>query len=588
MRTRTTIRSKIVRAGAGLAGLLLSASALAVPAEADELLQRADRIKTSNHAEFIDIVKRLEKVAAPLSPEQHALLRYLRAWQLSYSGEYALAIAELEAIVADSTDPTLRFRAGIAEVNTLVIAKRYEEAYAQLSSSLELLPQVSDPQVRMQGFGVAAFLYNEVGQYELGAEYADKAAAEVPGDASACKIAWVKLGALYKRHAARTVDAFKPGVDVCVTAGEPVFANLIRAFVANLDIEQGRVDDAMKLLKDNYAEAQRTAYARLTSEFDSIFARAHWKHGDVALAQDYARKAIQKSVKGDVTKPIVEAYEVLYLVAQKQGDYRAALAYYEQFATADRGYLNDIGTQALAFEMVKQQVAEKKRQIEGLTERNKLLQLQQQVAEKSAEAQRLYFLLALCGLGFILLWAYRTKLSQLRFRRMSRRDGLTGILNRQHFMDQAKTLLRERERAGRDVCLILIDLDNFKSVNDSQGHVAGDGVLQCAAAVLQMRMRAIDLFGRLGGEEFGVMLPDCGIATARQRAEDLREAIGAMDRAETNIPFDVSASFGVACTSVSGYDLRQLLIHADSALYGAKRDGRNRVEAYETATGASA
>ena len=84
------------------------------------------------------------------------------------------------------------------------------------------------------------------------------------------------------------------------------------------------------------------------------------------------------------------------------------------------------------------------------------------------------------------------------------------------------------------------------------------------------------------------MLPDCGIATARQRAEDLREAIGAMDRAETNIPFDVSASFGVACTSVSGYDLRQLLIHADSALYGAKRDGRNRVEAYETATGASA
>jgi diguanylate cyclase (GGDEF)-like protein len=566
-------------AGAAVAGMAITEAPVGEPA--DQLLQRADSIKTSNHAGFVDILKRLDDASVALSPTQQTYLHYLKAWQLSYAGDYAQAIAALNAIIAESIDPALRFRAGITLANTLVIAKRYEEGYASLSSSLDLLPKVSDNEARRQGLGVAAFFYNEVGQYELGIDYADKAAAEIPGDDSNCKSAWLKATALYKIAKSPTlITELQNGVDACVKAGDPVFANLIRAFVANVYIEQRRAGDAIKLLKDNYADAQRTRYARLTSEFDSILAQAYWKNGHVTQAQEFAQSAIDKGVKGEVTKPIVEAYQVLYQVAQKQGDYRSALAYYEQYAAADKGYLNDASARAMAYEMVKQQVISKKRQIDGLTEKNKVLQLQQEVAAKSAETQRLYFLLLMSVLCLILLWAYRTKLSQLRFRRLSRSDSLTGILNRQHFMDQAKLVLQESQRSAREVCLLLIDLDNFKAVNDSQGHVAGDAVLQCTAAVLQMRMRAIDVFGRLGGEEFGVVLPGCGLNTARQRAEDLREAIGSMDRAETSIPFDVSASFGVACTSVSGYDLRQLLIHADSALYGAKRGGRNRVETY--------
>ena len=79
------------------------------------------------------------------------------------------------------------------------------------------------------------------------------------------------------------------------------------------------------------------------------------------------------------------------------------------------------------------------------------------------------------------------------------------------------------------------------------------------------------------------MLPDCAVENARERAEDLRLAIGRMDRTETSIDFDVSASFGVASGREAGYDLRQMLIHADSALYLAKRNGRNRVEAFTLA-----
>ena len=137
-------------------------------------------------------------------------------------------------------------------------------------------------------------------------------------------------------------------------------------------------------------------------------------------------------------------------------------------------------------------------------------------------------------------------------------------------------------KSAREACVIVIDLDNFKAVNDSYGHAAGDLVLKRAVSICQSRLRSIDIFGRLGGEEFGIVLPDCTLEAAVQRAEELRTAIVGLCSGEGSIEFPVSASFGVAATKASGYDLRQLLIDADGALYQAKREGRNRVVVFQT------
>jgi len=107
-----------------------------------------------------------------------------------------------------------------------------------------------------------------------------------------------------------------------------------------------------------------------------------------------------------------------------------------------------------------------------------------------------------------------------------------------------------------------------------------DGVLKQTVATCQQYMRSIDLFGRLGGEEFGVLLPDCGLDIAERRAEELRCAIAQSVRVDPEMA--VSASFGATSTRESGYDLRQMLIHADSALYQAKRAGRNRVQVVDS------
>jgi diguanylate cyclase (GGDEF)-like protein len=183
---------------------------------------------------------------------------------------------------------------------------------------------------------------------------------------------------------------------------------------------------------------------------------------------------------------------------------------------------------------------------------------------------------------FIALFAYRTKRSQLHFMKLSRVDGLTGIDNRPYFIAQAERALDATRKLEQEVCVILCDLDHFKSINDKFGHATGDHVLRQAVDACRKHLRASDLFGRFGGEEFCILLPGCSLADARQRCEQLRAAIASVTTESGNASATVSASFGVAATSSSGYELRQLLAHADAALYRAKFAGRNCVVLYDT------
>ena len=573
-----------------VAGVLLTAaqplSGAGAPARDDVagLLRHADDIKTADNPAFLDILRQLDEQAGAMSPRDRHWLEYLEGWQLGYSGQYDKAATALEAVVAAAGDDvTLRFRAEISLVNDEVFVGRYEDAYARLEKLLEQQPQIVDKDTRILVFGVAAALYNEAGQHDLAITYAERWLAAAGGDAVACKAGALKLDALF-RSARLEVDAplAQDAIDACTRAGEPLIANVIRGFIARIELAQGREADAIKLLSANDAELQRAKFDRAGSQFHSTLARAYLAAGDRAKARKYALSALDKSSSDEATKALAEAYDVLSRVAEGEGDYRLALEYHEKYAVADKRYLDDTTARAMAYQRVSQQVQEKKHQVDALNERNQLLRLQQQILEKSEEAARLYILLLLLVIGFVALWTYRIKRSQIRFQRLARRDGLTGIVNRQHFMDEAKAMLQACVRSSRVVCLILVDLDNFKQVNDTHGHVAGDGVLRQTVEMFQLHMRSDDLFGRLGGEEFGILMLDCSLETGLHRAEELRTAIAGFIHAGVEVA--VSASFGVTSTVESGYELRQLLIHADSALYGAKRKGRDRVERFDQET----
>jgi diguanylate cyclase (GGDEF)-like protein len=154
-------------------------------------------------------------------------------------------------------------------------------------------------------------------------------------------------------------------------------------------------------------------------------------------------------------------------------------------------------------------------------------------------------------------------------------DHLTGLANRRRFERQLEREVSRTQRYGRPFCLLLLDIDNFKLVNDTYGHEAGDEVIRRLALTLQAGTRGIDLAARVGGEEFAVILPETDFEGGLDVAERLRLAVREMD-----VPLvgQVTASFGVAEFPVSASAGRELVSVADAALYQAKRGGRDRVE----------
>jgi diguanylate cyclase (GGDEF)-like protein len=158
-------------------------------------------------------------------------------------------------------------------------------------------------------------------------------------------------------------------------------------------------------------------------------------------------------------------------------------------------------------------------------------------------------------------------------------DPLTGLFNRRGFSEACARVIEREAMSGRPVTVLIFDIDHFKSINDRFGHPAGDEILKLFAVVVSSSLRLSDLSGRIGGEEFAALLP-CSLEEGVLVAERIRRVFQSSDIVCEEGPVDTTVSIGVA-GGPAGTELEVLLAAADTALYQAKRTGRNRVEAAE-------
>jgi diguanylate cyclase (GGDEF)-like protein len=159
-------------------------------------------------------------------------------------------------------------------------------------------------------------------------------------------------------------------------------------------------------------------------------------------------------------------------------------------------------------------------------------------------------------------------------------DPLTNVLNRRAFFSRAEAVLREGRQDGVTVALLMLDLDHFKTVNDSHGHLAGDQVLKQVCARVTGMIRRTDLFGRMGGEEFAALLKVVAPDDAMMVAEKIRKAVRSMAIATDEGDLSVTVSIGVAEDAGEGHGFGEMMRRADSALYAAKLGGRDSVCGY--------
>jgi diguanylate cyclase (GGDEF)-like protein len=161
-------------------------------------------------------------------------------------------------------------------------------------------------------------------------------------------------------------------------------------------------------------------------------------------------------------------------------------------------------------------------------------------------------------------------------------DALTEIYNRRHFMELSTMLLERAKRAGTPCSMMIFDLDKFKDVNDSYGHLAGDEVLRAVAAKVSESIRSYDVLGRYGGEEFVIFMDGATLGAAERSAERIRKKISSKPIRYADADIRITCSIGVAETPDSSESIECLIERADAALYQAKRDGRDLVRAART------
>lgn len=209
--------------------------------------------------------------------------------------------------------------------------------------------------------------------------------------------------------------------------------------------------------------------------------------------------------------------------------------------------------------------------------------------------------LCLLGGGFTTLMilvarqinTYATEALQLRQRNeiliselesQASRDALTGLVNRRYFLSAAEQHFQAAQRRPQGLALLIIDLDHFKQVNDQYGHLAGDQVLVAVAQAFTRHLRPGDCLGRLGGEEFALLLPETTPAEATETAERLRQATAALSLDIQQHSVRPTISIGIALLQKEDISLSNLMHRADLAMYAAKTQGRNRVVCATPAT----
>jgi hypothetical protein len=395
----------------------------AFASNAADLLSKADQVKLSDHAEFARLLKELDNRVSELSPAQRELFDYLHAHGSGFDGDEDGAIRKLAALQDSAQDSTVRFRAGAAVVNILALHKRYKEAYSRLNTLMALLPRVTNGEARQQGMLVAAFLYMDIGQYKLSLRLAQTIIDENWAGKGVCRGGQVKLRALYLSRKLQEVGPeMQAGVDACAKTGDLTFENAIPLAAARVYLRRQQYDEAIALLTEHYDDVLASRYRRMISEYDSLLAQAYRGKSASPMARKMALEAIQNTDADQFSEPLADAYSVLYELAKDQGDFKSALAFHEQYAAANRGYLDDENARHLAYQSVSRESSANQLEFEAQSEQSRESRLQRELNAKGIETIRLYVTLLVLIVAFVGFWVYRVRRSNLHLTDTSQFD----------------------------------------------------------------------------------------------------------------------------------------------------------------------
>ncbi|TCI03378.1 diguanylate cyclase [Corallincola luteus] len=544
----------------------------------DSLILDADAARTKEIDYFKEYLSKIEYVESELTDAQKAEYEYLLAFYFSRTGKTKEAVRIYEKIVRQKHSVRASFKSLISLSNIYSVLGETERAYQYaLSFSNQ---EYSEVESNLRHDATLLFAYNllRTGLYNEADSFIKGFDLSGVKERSRCLKLTVDTELDFRLERMPADQKWNSeDINYCHNIGEHILAYIATVFVSHNLVKNNKSIEALKILVSDLEGVISTEYDNLLGYWYSTMAEAWLKNGGLEQSIRYAELSLEYDLDKsnynaqiNANRVLFESYEILGDLGEENKHLKA---YQKVYESAQHTRVSS----AVAFYSAKLKAEESARQIESLNEKLSLADLESQVAKVEAENNRLYLSMALIVVCMLILWVYKTKLHQLRLKKQVEVDALTGVLSRRYFSECFEKALVSAQPAQQSVSFVLFDLDHFKRINDSYGHPAGDWVLKAVGEVCSSSGRRADLVGRLGGEEFGILLPDCDMANATRVAEQCRLAIERIDSAPAGAKFQITASFGVSASSVVGYDSRALIVDADKALYLSKKHGRNRV-----------
>ena len=551
----------------------------------DEQLTHADNIRSSQPKELLVLINGLNQHASKLSSTQQYHLDYLNLYLLIYQGNLTEAITSSKALINSNADTMLKFRAKISLVNIFANNQNWTEGLSTLSSLLTELPLIKNKKLYNQGLLIAAMFYNQLSQYKLGLSYAKQVElSSIQGREQCFAKSQIIKSSFKLQQLTPSSPIINHAISLCRINKELLVISSINSYVAKRYLENQQQDKALQLLNSTLQDTLNTKYPRSIAIYYSLLAQAHWLNNNTALTKQFALQALEYENKEDTTQAKVLSYKLLFEVYQAQEDYELALFYHQKYAIADKLYYDETQAKYLAFQIAEHQAIEQENKITLLHEKNASLKAEETLNRSNRENNQLIIITLALTLLVLTFWGYRLLKAHKRIKELAEYDALTGIFNRGHFTHVANNAIRYCQSADQELSMIMFDLDYFKKVNDSYGHACGDWALKAVVEVCQTIGRQNDIFARLGGEEFCLLLTSCDKQAALKRAEACRKAIAEINTKECGFDFIITASFGITDAKTSGYELEKLLADSDSATYASKDIGRNKVTLFQPET----
>ncbi|MCZ8530479.1 GGDEF domain-containing protein [Alteromonas sp. PRIM-21] len=560
-----------------LAVLFSLTSSLSFAAETgNSILEEAYKIRSSNPKKSRELFKSLDK--ASLSEDDKELYDFTAAYMELVAGDL-LSASEAYRQIAEG-DYSFRYQfqsyAALAAINAAT--QNWAEAFSAMDFLTENIDRVTDPLVKEQAHNAIINFYSSIDEKETVISYGNSLISGQHSPRFTCFLHMQLIVALVSTQSdSLSEDSFTKALNYCESAEEKIALIAIYTHYATYLYNKNEIEASLAVLNEHLSEVESTKYPPLLEEYYALLSKIYFLREEYEKAQEYAYKVLgEEEDTGYAVISDIDAYEVLYQIAEKQQNYEKALQLHKDYAKARSLNLSSMSNKMLSIHKAQQDSLIKSNQITLLDAENSLLKAKAQLAQEESNIRRLIYLVLFMAFLVTAFWLYKKRSHYIALEKISQRDGLTGIANRTYFTKISAELIKYADQHGKPVSLIIFDLDDFKKINDTYGHQVGDQALQSAVTAALKGCRPDDYIGRLGGEEFGIILPNCDLEHAMTVAQRCRKQIELTNQSGSQ-QFKLTASFGVASAPKVAYDFEALFENADKALYQSKNSGKNRV-----------